>query len=241
MSGEFLVPADCLVEREVDVRRLPLESLKPAERRRFRACVEELRVVAVLNDAVLPRYEEDEYLVQAVQVFSVRLDSLRSAAFVCGILQRVTKTLSVVVAGNGREEVFSFALKRLNRQNAKEIVVTDEFLTDNWICGGFSSEQQLMEEICGWGHVVNATSLFSWYVEVMVRCFIVANRDVWSGMGELLSRKVWYNTKEVLAMFDLLQELVTVTEERRRVVTVGEAAMLNGELKRMYAEIEEVR
>ena len=36
MSGEFLVPDECLIERVVDVRRLSLGALKPAERRRFR-------------------------------------------------------------------------------------------------------------------------------------------------------------------------------------------------------------
>ena len=97
--------------------------------------MEELRVVAVVSDAVLPRYERDEFLVQAVQVFAVRLSSLHSAPFVCGVLQRMTKTFSVVVASNGREEVFSFALKRLNRQDAGDVVVVNEFLTASWVCG----------------------------------------------------------------------------------------------------------
>ena len=241
MSVEFLVPDECLIERVVDVRRLSLGALKPAERRRFRECVEELRVVAVVSDAVLPRYERDEFLVQAVQVFAVRLSSLHSAPFVCGVLQRMTKTFSVVVASNGREEVFSFALKRLNRQDAGDVVVVNEFLTDSLICGEFSSGYRLMEEMCSWGHVVNMTSLFSWYVEVMVRCFIVFHRDLWSGMEGLLERKVWYNTEEVLCLFGLLQRLVMLYAERGRAVTAGEAVRVNGELKRLYEEIGQVR
>ena len=93
---------------------------------------------------------------------------------------------------------------------------------------------------CGWGRVLNTTSLFSWYVEMMVRSFVITHREVWSGMEGLLERKVWYNTEEVLELFSNLIELVRLSEERGRSLTTGDSVRLNGELKRLYEKIGEV-
>lgn len=232
------IPDECLVTRCVDVKRLPLGDMKPGERNRFRSVVRELKVTAVLTDKVLPAYRLEGHFVQAVQVFEVRVDSLRSAAFVCGVLQRMTKTLCVIFVRDDRQEQVSFALKRLNLQDASEIVVMDEFLSVPRVSGVAGSGWALMERFAGWESVVNMTSLYSWYLELMVKCYIITHRNVWSGMEGLLSSKVWYNSDEVLSMFSDLKRLVGLSEERGRSLSMGESVRLNGELREVYESLE---
>ena len=233
------IPDECLVKRSIDVKRLPLGSMKPGERNRFRSAVRELKVTAVLTDKVLPAYLLAGHFVQAVQVFEVRVDSLRSAAFVCGILQRMTKTLCIIFVRDDRQEQFSFALKRLNLQDASEVVVTEEFLSVPLPSGVPGDGVRLMESFAGWDSVVNMTSLYSWYLELMVKCYIITHRNVWSGMERLLSSKVWYNFDDVLMMFGVLQSLVALSEERSRSLSMGESMRLNGELREVYERLKE--
>lgn len=232
------IPHECLVTRSVDVKRLPLGDMKPGERNRFRGAVRELKVAAVLTDKVLPAYHLEGHFVQAAQVFEVRVDSLRSAAFVCGVLQRMTKTLCIIFVRDDRQEQVSFALKRLNLQDASETVVTDEFLSVPRVSGVAGSGWELMERFAGWGSVMNMTSLYSWYLELMVKCYIITHRNVWSGMEGLLSSKVWYNSDEVLSMFSDLKRLVGLSEERGRSLSMGESVRLNGELREVYERLE---
>jgi len=232
------IPDECLVKRSIDVKRLPLGDMKPGERNRFRSLVRELKVTAVLTDKVLPAYLLAGHSVQAVQVFEVRVDSLRSAPFVCGILQRMTKTLCIIYVRDDHQEQFSFALKRLNMQDASEVVVTDEFLSVPLSSGVPGNGIRMMEKFAGWGAVVNMTSLYSWYLELMVKCFVITHRNVWSGMEGLLSSKVWYNSDEVLAVFSDLKRLVALSEERKRSLTIGESARLNGDLIEVYERLE---
>lgn len=232
------IPDECLVKRSIDVKRLPLGDLKPGERTRFRSVVRELAVTAVLTDKVLPADSAEGRLVQAVQVFEVRLDSLRSAAFVCGILQRMTKTLCIIFVRDDRQEQFSFALKRLNLQDASEVVVTEEFLSVPLTSGVAGSGMRLMEKYAGWDSVVNMTSLYSWYLELMVKCFVITHRKVWSGMEGLLESKVWYNSDEVYSMFCVLQRLTALSEERSRSLSMGESMRLNGELREVYERLK---
>ena len=233
------IPDECLVKRSIDVKRLPLGSMKPGERNRFRSAVRELKVTAVLTDKVLPAYLLAGHFVQAVQVFEVRVDSLRSAPFVCGILQRMTRTLCIIFVRDDRQEQFSFALKRLNLQDASEVVVTEEFLSVPLTSGVPGSGMRLMEKYAGWDSVVNMTSLYSWYLELMVKCFVITHRDVWSGMEGLLMSKVWYNSDEVFSMFCVLQRLTALSEERSRSLSMGESVRLNGELREVYERLGE--
>ena len=232
------IPDECLVKRSIDVKRLPLGDMKPGERNRFRGLIRELKVTAVLTDKVLPAYLLAGHSVQAVQVFEVRVDSLRSAPFVCGILQRMTKTLCIIYVRDDHQEQFSFALKRLNMQDASEVVVTDEFLSVPRVSGVAGSGMRLMETYAGWDSVVNMTSLYSWYLELMVKCFVITHRNMWSGMEGLLSSKVWYNSDEVYSMFCVLQSLVALSEERGRSLSMGESVRLNGELREVYERLK---
>ena len=80
--------------------------------------------------------------------------------------------------------------------------------------------------------------LFAVHLELMVKCFILKNRQVWSGMDLLLSGKVWYDSLRVLELFEVLQRLVRVHDERLWAITMSDSLELNSELKRIYGVLE---
>lgn len=236
----FKIPEEYNTGLVTDKRRFPLSHLKPAERQRFRRSLKELVLDAVVKDDIIPSFVSDTDSVRAVQFFTADVDSLRSAPFVCGILQRMTKTPSVIKVRDEKKELYSFALKRLNLQDKDLVVVTDEFLTRSLTRGVSGTEDRLIQDFAGWDCIVNKTNLYSWYLEMMVKCYIITNRDLWSGMNDLLTSKskVWYNTEDVLLLFEDVKVLVKLTEERGRSVTTGNASRINGELKRTYDKLK---
>jgi hypothetical protein len=233
----FGLPSEYHVGIVTDVRKISLTHLKPAERRRFRQGLKELTLEYVVRDYSIPSYVTATDSVMAVQFLSVKVDSIRSAPFICGILQRMIKTPCVLKIRGGKEEVYSFALKRLNLTDTDSIVVYDEFLTDALPYGVPSADDRLLHTYAGWDTVINKTNLYSWYIEMMVKCYIITYRDTWSRMDGLLSSRVWYNTEDVMAMYTELKQLVKLTRQRGRSITIGESARLNRELKDIYERL----
>ncbi|MDD4127477.1 MAG: DUF4391 domain-containing protein [Methanomicrobium sp.] len=233
----FGLPKDYEKGIVTDKNRFPLSHLKPAERKRFRQSLRSLTLDSVVIDDIIPSYESETDSVKAVQFFSADVESIRSSSFISGILQRMIKTPCIIRFTDGREELYSFALKRLNLQDKNTIVVTDEFLTNPLSCGVSGEDDRLIQEFAGWDFVVNKTNLYSWYLEMMVKCYIITNRRMWSGMPGLLSSNVWYNSEDVFAMYGCVKHLVKLTEERRNSDTVGNSARLNSELKDIYDKL----
>jgi hypothetical protein len=58
-------------------------------------------------------------------------------------------------------------------------------------------------------------------------------------MQNLLSSGVWYNTEDVMEMYREVKQVVHLTEERGKSLTVGDSARLNGELKYSYDKLIE--
>ena len=234
----FTLPNECMVHQVLDLKRLPLHDMSISERRRFREAVVELEVTAVVRDSLIPDFVNEQYKVLGIQFISLRLSSLHFAPFVCGVLQKVIKTPAVIYVRDERNECYSFALKRLNMQDANQIVVTEELLTSSLPCGVGKGWGEIVDKYAGFSSAVNRTTLFSWYVEMMVKCYILTNRNVWSGMEQVLSSPVWYNTDAVLELFADLKALVSLTAERRKSQTMSDSLRLNADLKKLYAKIE---
>lgn len=235
----FDIPANYKVGLVTDKTKIPLSQLKPTDRKRFRRALKNLTLESVVNDDLIPPFTSDTHSIGAVQFFSADIDSIRSAPFVCGVLQRITKTLCAIKIRDERQEMYSFALKRLNLQDKNSIVVVDEFLTGPLQCSVKGEENRLIYEFARWDSVVNKTNLYSWYLEMMVKCYIIAHREVWSEMNNLLSSNIWYNTEDVIMMYDEVKKLVKLMEQRNKSVTIGNSAQLNGEIKREYEKLRD--
>lgn len=234
----FGLPADCITNHPIDVKKLPLHDLELSERRRFRESVLSMTADGFASGEEMPVLVTDTLNVQKVQFISIRLTSIQAAPSVCSFLQRAFKAPTVLYLSDDRVEKYSFALKRLNLSDREKVVVTDEFLTSPLPVGAGSGWGERLARIAGFDTALNTTNLHAWYVEMMVKCFILTNVSIWSGMERLLSSKVWYDTERVLEMFSHLKRLAALTKERASVITTSEAMRINGELKKMYGVLE---
>jgi len=235
----FGIPDEYSRHRTTNPDKFPLYRLKPADKKRFRSNLKELTLESVITNDCIPSYVNGTDTVMALQFFSARVDSIRSAPFVCGILQRIIKTPCVVHIESERYERISFAQKRLNLQDTTSIVVIDEFLTHPLPRGVAGTDEHLIEEFAGWNAIINRTSLHSFYLEMMIKCYIITHRDVWSGMTDLLSSKVWYNTDDAIGLYHEVKRVVHLSEGRGNSQTVGNSARLNSELKEGYRRLAE--
>lgn len=235
----FGLPDSCALHQVIDVKKLPLYEMDVKDRRKFRDSVVQMELAYVVRDSVLPAFVNETYRILGIQVFSITIDSLSHVPFAAEILQKSIKTLAVLYFTDGKSECYSFALKRLNKNDANQVVVTHSFVSQTKPCSVGSQAEDELVRYAGFDSAVNRSSLFSWYLELMVKCFILKNRQVWSGMDLLLSGKVWYDSLRVLELFEVLQRLVRVHDERLRAITMSDSLELNSELKRIYGVLDE--
>ena len=62
----------------------------------------------------------------------VKLENIKKAKYISEIYQRLIKSPCVLRIYDNNKEIYSFALKRLNQNDKNEIVISDEFLTDEF-------------------------------------------------------------------------------------------------------------
>jgi len=88
------------------------------------------------------------------------------------------------------------------------------------------------------GLLLNKSDKLSLYLEATVKAFIITHPKLYSGIEELLDRKLWYNREEMLALFGWLMELERLKTELRVAKLPGEKVRLNGEIKRILEELK---
>ena len=103
--------------------------LLPASKERFRKAVEQIQLKYQIEGFDIPNLVNDEYNCQVIMFLRVSLSDLKQVNFVNSIIQTNINALCVVEYTDGVEVQYSFADKRLNKQNKKEVVIENEYIT----------------------------------------------------------------------------------------------------------------
>jgi len=94
-----------------------------------------------------------------------------------------------------------------------------------------------LRKYLAFGALLNRNDKLSLYLEATVKAFIISHPKLYSGINELLDRKLWYNREEILELFGRLLELLRVNAELKAEKLPGARARLNGEIKKVIEEL----
>ena len=189
------------------------------DKKRLRETLLSIALNSQITGEAIPSLANEDYYCQAILFFEIKLKKLKDAAFVSGIIQSRVKELCVIRFFDTAGEVYSFAAKRLNRQDTNEIVLEDSCITPE-LPVGFPNEmkRELLNQL-DFNNIKNRNNKLCFYLEMMLRAFIVTNKGLYSKQAELLDCKVWYNYEDMKALLSGLKQL------------------LNGEIKQVMEEV----
>ena len=78
--------------------------------------------------------------------------------------------------------------------------------------------------------------MLDFYVDMMIKTYLIANLPLWSGTKALLVSRVWYNRDNMLELYDRFKRVAQLKKEQKSARTVAENARISSELKRLYAQ-----
>ena len=96
---------------------------------------------------------------------------------------------------------YSFADKRLNKQNEKEIVIENEYLTDKLPLNYQNDLKTLFSLYIDYETILNRNNKHSYYLEMMTKAFLVFHQGIYADAQKMLDSKIWYNDEKLLLCF----------------------------------------
>ncbi len=235
------IPSVYEINKAFTIKTFMTADLTQKEKKRFREVVMEVKLLYQIAGEDIPSLINDEYDCQAILFFSVRLTELKNASFVGNIMQRLVKPLCVIrFFDHTNCQVFCFCHKRLNLNDRTQVVIVDTVYSSPTSIQFADETNMLMREYIEFDRIKNRGNKLDFYLEMMIKAYIVSNLSLWSGTRTLLVSKVWYNRGDMLKLYDGLKRVEQLKKEQKFAKTVAESARINSELKRLYAEFAKI-
>jgi hypothetical protein len=234
------LPSEYAIDRDIQVSTFMTSDLLPKEKKRFKDCVESIKLAYQIAGESIPSLINDQYDCQAILFFDVQLKTLKDASFVCETMQKLVKPLCVVRCFDIKGmETYSFSHKRLNLQDRSQVVIEDSFLT------GISSSHLMdevvshMNEYAAFDKLKNKGNKLTMYMELMTKLYIITHSIAWSGSEKLLVSNAWYNISDVLNLFKYYKRVLQLQKDKKAAKTISEQAKLNAELKNTFNQLSQ--
>ncbi|NSW92160.1 MAG: DUF4391 domain-containing protein [Firmicutes bacterium] len=235
------IPSRYEINKEFAIKTFITADLTAKEKKRFKEAVMEIRLMYQVTGEDIPSLINDEYDCQAILFFSVKLDQLKNANFVGNIMQRLVKPLCVIrFYDHTNSQVFCFCHKRLNLNDRTQVVIEDTVYSVRASMQFADEVNTLMEKHIEFDKIQNRGNKLDFYLEMMVKAYIISNLALWSGTRALLVSKVWYNRDNMLKLYDGLKRTEQLKKEQKSAKTIAENSRINAELKRLYAEFDKI-
>ena len=103
--------------------------LTGADKKRFETAVKDIRLTYQIEGFDIPNLVNDDYNCQVIMFLRITLTTLKQAQYVAAIVQKCINPLCVIEFTDSVDEQYSFADKRLNKQDKKQIVIENEYLS----------------------------------------------------------------------------------------------------------------
>lgn len=215
--------------------------LTGANKKRFETSVEYIRLTYQIEGFDIPNLVNDDYNCQVIMFLRIMLKNLKQAQFVASVVQKCINPLCVIELTDGAELQYSFADKRLNKQNKKETVIESEYLSSKLPLEFQNDAKTLFNLYIDYDTIFNRSNKHAYYIEMMTKAFLVSNQGLFLSENKLLdNKKLWYDEQKAMQVLPLLMNLKTLKLSSLKVKTLVEKSMYNKQIKKTIEELEEL-
>ena len=225
--------ADSAIEPKAFIRR----DMKKAEKDRIRENLLAVRLVWQIAGEEIPSLINEDYNCSVIMGLDVKLKAVKHSSFFAELVQHMIKAPCVIRFYDQTEELYSFAHKRLSHTDASQVVIETRVETPPLSLTFPDKTAKKLRQYLAFGALLNKSDKLSLYLETTVKAFIISHPKLYSGIEDLLNRKLWYNRDDILTLFGQLLELQRLNGELKAEKLPGARARLNGEIKRLIGEL----
>ena len=228
----FDIPSRYAADNPIEPKTFIARDMKKAEKDRIRENLLGVRLIWQIAGEEIPSLINEDYNCSVIMGLDIKLKAVKDSAFFAELVQHMVKAPCMIRFHDHADELYSFAHKRLSHTDTTQVVIENRVETPPFSLSFPDKTAEKLRKCLAFGTLVNKTDKLSLYLEATVKAFIISHPKLYSGIDELLDRKLWYNRTEILDLFDRLLELLRLNNELKAEKLSGERARLNGEIKK---------
>ena len=229
----FEIPKQYAAESVIEPKTFVAKDMKKPVKDRILQSLLSARLIWQIAGEGIPSLINAEYNCSVIMGLDIKLKAIKDSAFFAELVQHMLKAPCVVRFYDNAEEVYSFAHKRLSHTDAAQVVILERVETPPMSLVFTDKTAEKLKRYLAFDALLNKSDKLSLYLEATIKAFIISHPKLYSGIEELIDRKLWYNREEMLVLFERLIELVRLKGELKAEKLPGVKAKLNGEIKRV--------
>lgn len=236
----FNLPEHYKMDVKLALKDFIPKDLKPEAKKRIKDAVKEVRLLYQIAGEEIPSIINDEYRCEVIQFYDMELQTIKEAAYLASVYQNLIKPLCVFHIYDSQDELYSFAVKRLNQTDENQIVVENSILTENYPVGLPDSRRIRLLSYLDYTKIKNKANKINLYKEWYYRTYMIMNENVYSDTEFILDGNGWYDSEHMELLYTYYKKLVETRGMLKKAVTGAEKVTLNKEIKKIIHELNKV-
>lgn len=234
----FNLPDKYKVGKKIPMKDFIPKDFKPDMKRKIKDSIKSVILTHQIMGEDIPTVVNEEQNCQVIQFYDFELADMKKAIFIANLYQDIIKAPCVLRLYDASNEVYSFALKRLNQNDSTQIIVTDKVLTSTYPALLPSANKNILLDELSFSNIKNKDNKVSFYFEMYFRAYILTNEKVYAGIKTFLQKPIWYSTNKAKDVYTLLCEVASNKEKVQKTLSNAEKIQLNQKLRELISELD---
>ena len=234
------IPENYILNKKIPIKEFIPMILSSNIRKNIKNNVKKVVLTYQIYGEEIPNLINDIYNCQLIQFYDFELENIKKAKYISEIYQRLIKSLCVLRIYDNNKEIYSFALKRLNQNDKNEIVVSDEFLTEEFETYLSSFSKRELGNIISFEKILNKSNKVNFYFEMYTKVFIQKYQKIYQKSKEILEKPIWYDESKSKMIYELFKNMINLREKIEKINLASEKVKCNQEIREIIKKIEEI-
>ncbi|MCC5911433.1 MAG: DUF4391 domain-containing protein [Clostridiaceae bacterium] len=234
------IPEKYKVEKSFAIKTFIPKELKPADKNKLKQSLKSVKLEYQIAGEGIPSVINEDYNCQVIAFFSVELEDIKHASFVANILQEMIKPLAVVRLYDHVHEAYSLAIKRLSKQDEKEIVIEEIVLIPKMSKIMPDKTKMMLNQQLDFVNIINKDNKLNYYKELLIKSYMVANENTVSFIKDIYDSKIWYNSNKAMDVFRGLKKINLIKFEMKKSTSNTEKTKLISRQKEIIEDMKNI-
>ena len=189
-------------------------------------------------DRDIPNLIDKNYNIQVIMILEVELKSMKYVEYINEVFQRILKGYVIIKYIYDDNVALGYGYKRLNKQDKNEIVLEDSFVIEEFEEMFLFDNYLLYEKYLNFNNIKNKNNKLEFYMENMVKAYIISNRDKLREYKIILDSNIYYSLESTFKLYKIVVDIVDINIRLKNKKITGEKMELNKKLVSLNKELE---
>lgn len=234
----FNLPDRYKIDVKIALKDFIPKDIKSNDKKRIKDAVKEVQLVYQIAGEEIPSVVDENYRCEVIQFFDIEVTNIKVAKFLANTYQNIIKPYCVIRIHDTKDEVYSFATKRLNQQDNMQIVVENSLITEKYPVNLPDERRNRLLTYMDFFTIKNKIEKVSLYKEWYSKAYIISNEKAYAQTQSILDGNFWYDRDRTARIVVKYAEIVNAREGLKKANENAERMKINKLIKKAIANLE---